>query len=302
MRILQLLIITFLYASTMKSQTPTDAQFMDKKLSCLAVTYGEESWSRYWESTLYRENGNIGTLTRTTIMPMVAYGITRDINVIAGLPYVKTKTSQGTLAGSEGFQDFSLALKAKIATLDFDSSLFINLIGVLGGAIPVSNYNDDYGPQMLGLGCKEANGRLMVELIHKSGIYLRPQASYHLRTSCQIERDFYYSSEGPVYSDKIDIPNQTLMSLIFGVKLLDNDRLRAEVGYNKFNTIGGTEIRRQEMPLTNSNMDGESMNATMQYHPSFLRQSSIILSYSQIMTGQNIGKSRAIMGGLTYFF
>lgn len=302
MRIFYLLIITFLATTAIKSQTPTDAQFMDKNLACTAILYGQETWSNYWESTLYRENGNIGTLTRTTIMPMAAYGITRDINVIAGMPYIKTKTSQGTLAGNEGFQDFSLALKAKLKTFDFDSSLFINVIGVLGGSIPVSNYNDDFGPQMLGLGCKEANGRLMLEFLHKSGFYIRPQASYHLRTNCKIERDFYYSSEGPVYSNVVDIPNQTLMTVAFGVKLLEFDRLRAEVAYNKFNTIDGSEIRRNEMPLANSNMDGESLNFTTQYHLGFLPQASVIFSYTQIMNGQNIGKSRAIMGGLTYFF
>ena len=94
------------------AQTPSDAVMMPKGEICIAALYGNESWDEYWEGTLLRTNGNIGTFTKTSIMPMFALGLADRINVIAMLPWVHTKSSQGQLAGTSGFQDFGLFIKA----------------------------------------------------------------------------------------------------------------------------------------------------------------------------------------------
>jgi hypothetical protein len=75
------------------AQTPTDDLMMDKGQICVALTYTHDAWDEYWEGALQRSNGNIGTLTRQTIMPMFSLGITDRINVLAALPWVKTEAS-----------------------------------------------------------------------------------------------------------------------------------------------------------------------------------------------------------------
>jgi hypothetical protein len=281
------------------AQSPTDAEFMPKNNICIAAMYGHDAWNKYWESTLFRENGNIGTLTKQSFTPMIAYGLSDKIVINVGLPYVKSSASQGTIEGNDGFQDLSLSLKSKFFQSNFSSFEF-STIGVLAGSIPVTNYNEDYGPLSIGLGAKEVNARLMLELLHNSGFYLRPQFSYHLRDVASIERSYYYN-EGGFYSDKIDVPNMTMTTIAMGAKLLDK-KLRGEIAYNIMATQGGAEIRRHEAPLASSNMDAHSANFFIQYYPSFVNNVSIILAGGKVLSGQNVGKSTFYNFGLTYQF
>lgn len=299
MRHFTYLLFIFCIAKLGLAQSPTDAEFMPKNNICIAAMYGHDAWNKYWESTLFRENGNIGTLTKQSFTPMIAYGLSDKMVINVGLPYIKSATSQGTIEGYSGFQDLSLSLKSKFFHTAFSSFEF-STIGVIGGSAPVSNYNEDFGPLSIGLGAREANARLMLELVHSTGLYIRPQFSYHLRDVAHIERSYYYTDNG-YYSDKLDVPNMTLATVALGVKLLDK-KLRGEVAYNIMSTQGGSEIRRHEAPLANSNMDAHSANFFIQYYPGFIDNISIILAGGKVLSGQNVGKSTFYNFGLTYQF
>src|SRR5690349_18406909 len=96
----------------MIAQTPSDAIMMRKGQFCGVLAYGHESWDEYWEGTLKRSNGNIGTFTRQSIIPMFALGLSDNINLLAMLPWVGTKASQGQLQGVSGLQDLGVFIKA----------------------------------------------------------------------------------------------------------------------------------------------------------------------------------------------
>ena len=76
--------------------------------------YSHDSWEQYWEGTLKRVNGNIGTVTTQTNIWSANYGVTDRLNVIATVPYVWTRASQGVLHGMNGFQDITLAGKYSV--------------------------------------------------------------------------------------------------------------------------------------------------------------------------------------------
>ncbi len=101
---LVMIISCFVYPSL--AQTPTDATLMAKGEFCIALSYSSENWEKYWEGTLKRDNGNIGTFTRQTIMPMLALGLTEKITTIAALPWMQTEASAGQMRGAEGLQDW----------------------------------------------------------------------------------------------------------------------------------------------------------------------------------------------------
>src|SRR6188508_1483363 len=84
------------------AQTPSDAIMMSNGQICLFAVYSHDSWDEYWEGTLLRSNGNVGTLTRQTITPGFALGLGDKLNVIATLPWVKTESSGGYIAGESG--------------------------------------------------------------------------------------------------------------------------------------------------------------------------------------------------------
>src|SRR5678815_1124137 len=92
-RFLLLIVVSAAFALVhhASAQTPTDGIMMSKGEICFGANYVNESWDEYWEGTLLRENGNIGTLTRTTILPMVALGLTDKLNLLVQAPWVQTE-------------------------------------------------------------------------------------------------------------------------------------------------------------------------------------------------------------------
>ena len=84
------------------AQTDMDAIMMNKKQFCQGLTYDYSSWDHYWEGTFKRDNENLGTVSSQMLMYMPNYGITNNLNVMASVPYVWTKASQGTLHGMTG--------------------------------------------------------------------------------------------------------------------------------------------------------------------------------------------------------
>ncbi|MDQ3015294.1 MAG: transporter, partial [Bacteroidota bacterium] len=145
LRYWSLLILALMGAHLVKSQTPTDAIMMSNGQICIAAIYAHETWDEYWEGTIIRANGNIGTFTRQSIMPMIALGLGNKINVIAALPYVFTKSSGGYLVGEKGFQDWGLWIKG--TALDAHTTPGdLTIHGVLGMMMPLGGYVEDYAP------------------------------------------------------------------------------------------------------------------------------------------------------------
>ncbi|HEY6552474.1 MAG TPA: hypothetical protein VI669_03925, partial [Vicinamibacteria bacterium] len=80
------LVLLTLVASPLRSQTIEDGLMMPKKNFCTGFLYVNDSWDQYWEGTLKRGNGNIGTITTQTITWAGNYGVTDRLNVIAMVP------------------------------------------------------------------------------------------------------------------------------------------------------------------------------------------------------------------------
>lgn len=281
------------------SQTPTDAFLMEKGQVCVAVLYSHDTWNQYWEGTLKRENGNIGTLTRQTVMPMVAVGLFNRLNLIAALPWVRTQASAGQVKGAQGLQDWGFWVKGEVlnARLGLGDFTWHATAGMIG---PASNYLPDYAPFSLGLGCIDGTFRTIFQYRLDKGLFLRGQAGYHLRGPSIIERDYYYTTFG-VYSDEVDMPNAITFGGVLGTNLLQNS-LRLEATFDGLNTLGGFDIRRQDMGFPANRMNMTRAGLGIQYYPAFARGLSIIASGSRVITGRNVGQSLILTGGLAYQF
>lgn len=280
------------------AQTPTDAIMMSNGQICIAAMYGHESWDEYWEGTLLRENGNIGTFTRQTIMPMIALGLGDRLNVIAAVPYVFTKSSGGYLVGEKGFQDAGLWLKATAIDVHTNPG-DLTLHAVLGGTIPISQYVEDYAPYSLGLGCGDLSLRGILQYKLHAGPYLRGHAAYHLRSNANIERDYYYTTHG-VYSDEVDMPNAVTYGVTLGSWFL-NDMLKVEAMYDGMNTLGGFDIRRQDAGFPSNKMIFTRIGGGFQVFPGH-SGFGVLGSVQQVLTGRNVGKALSFNAGLTYQF
>ncbi len=285
--------------SKTEAQTPSDALMMKKSELCIAALYQHDTWDHYWEGTLLRENLNIGTLTRTNVMPMIAYGITERLNVILSLPYVSTSASGGQMAGVSGFQDFSIFAKYKILNLEKTSGSF-QTFGTVGYSLPATSYLSDYMPLNLGLGTNELSARVIMKYEHNSGLYLRGSFAYLYRTTTETERDYYYADKG-IYSSTMDVPSTTTVDGALGAWLFDRS-IQLEVGAVKNTAQSGDDIRRQNAPQPTNKMNMSNVNAYLRFFPKFFSGFSIIAGYTQVLEGRNIGKSTILTGGLTYQF
>jgi hypothetical protein len=283
----------------MLAQTPADALMMEKGQICFAALYSNETWDEYWEGTLKRSNGNIGTYTRQSIMPMFALGITDRINVMAALPWVKTEASQGQMRGVSGFQDLGLWIKARAFETPAGPGL-VSLHGTLGLTLPTSDYLEDYAPFSLGLGCPDFSLRGILQYRLDMGLYVRGQAAYMIRGNAKIERDYYYTTHG-VYSDEVDMPNALGYGATLGIWTLGNT-LNVEATFDGLNTYGGFDIRRQDAGFPSNKMNFTRVGGGIHYFFPFVPGMGVIVQGSKILTGRNVGQSTVITAGLTYQF
>jgi hypothetical protein len=284
---------------TIIAQTPADAIMMRKGEFCGAVLYSNESWDEYWEGTLKRSNGNIGTFTRQSITPMFALGLSDKINVLAMLPWVSTKASQGQLQGVSGIQDFSVFVKATALNKDIGNGK-LTFHPAVGFSIPTSDYLEDYAPFSLGLGCPDLSLRGILQYRLNMGLYLRGTAAYQVRGTAKIERDFYYTDHA-IYSDKVDMPNAWVYGATLGAWMFGNS-LKLELTFDGMNTIGGFDIRRQDAGFPANNMDFTRIGGGFHYYLPFNPSFSVIGNYGQVLTGRNVGQATTITAGLAYQF
>lgn len=286
-----------LFTSKTNAQTPTDGLFMEKGRICTALTGGYESWNKYWEGELLRDNANLGTVSYRTVVPMFSLGLTDKINLIAGLPWMSNRASAGQMAPEKGFQDFSASLKVKAFSKKLGTGR-LDLIANLGVSTPASGYRADYLPICLGLGAKTASARGILFYKLDRGLYLRGTAAYTGRSNIKIDRTFYFT-------DKAYYTNEVEMYDLFdwgGSVGFVNKTIHADLGISAMNTLGGTDIRRQDMPFPNYNMDAMRATASMQYWFKKPKGLGLMANAGYTLSGRNVGQSLSFGGGLTYQF
>lgn len=277
------------------AQTPTDGIMMYKKQACFGLNFSQDSWDEYWEGGLKRNNGNLGTVHRQTLMPMAAYGITDRINVLAALPWVRTKATAGQMAGVSGFQDWGVWLKAEVLHAgDF------SLLGVAGATGPASNYLPDYMPLHIGLGSYEGTFRAIARYHKEKGLYAWAQAGYHLRSHTKIERNYYYTTQG-YYSDKVDMPDALTYGMVVGSFFMEQ-ALRVEASFDGLHTNGGHDIRRQDMPFPSNKMIFSRVGGLAQYFLPPGRKLGLTASGGYVLSGRNVGQSVVWSAGVLYRF
>ena len=300
LRLFILLSIPFAFVCRSSAQTPTDGIMMNHGEICFGLNYVNESWDEYWEGTLLRTNGNIGTFTRTTWLPMIAYGITDKINILVQAPYVKTEASGGQLQGVSGFSDFGAYLKFQAFHMDLGPGKLAFNPGV-GFSFPMANYLEDYQPFSLGLGCPTGTLRVNLQYKLNMGVYVRGTYAYELRGTSTIERSYYYDTHGN-YSDKVDIPNAFNYTATIGAWLFNNS-LNVDLTYDGQTTDGGFDIRKQDMPFPSNKMNFSRIGAFAHYYfNSIMPGLGVLGGVNQVQEGRNVGKAMGYYFGLTYQF
>jgi hypothetical protein len=292
-----LLVFTLLLLGlSAQAQTPDDGFLMGKSQICVAVPYSYDSWTEYWEGTLRRDNPNLGRVSRQAVMPMFALGLTNSLNLLVGVPYLSTRASQGVLRGHQGFQDLQIGLKARLLNLPMrKGSLACFAVGSI--STPVSNYYPDYLPLSIGLGSTNLTGRGILQMQFNSGLFFTASGAYTSRSNIELERDFYFDGTVPYYTSSVQMPAVADFRVAAGYV---STHIKANLVYMGMNTLGGNDIRRNDMPFPSYNMDQTRVGAEVQYYLQEGKGLSLIAFGNYTLSGRNVGLSTAFGGGIAY--
>lgn len=296
MKKIYLLLLTALAPAMIFAQNLTDGLMMPQKSLCTGFLYSHDKWTEYWEGELKRENGNIGTLTTQSITWVGTYGITDRINVIAMLPYVKTEASQGTLQGQKGLQDLSLGVKYNFFTKEFEHSKF-KTFAVLNFSTPISDYTPDFFPLSLGMGSTNISYRATAFFKLEQGWFINSSAAYTWRSNVTLDRSSYYTGDQLYSTDEVKMPNVFDVLVTMGYL---KGALQAEVSYTQQNTLGGADIRRQDMPFVSNRMNFSKVGLLAMYYLPKPRGLAVRASGTLTVAGRNVGKSTTLMAGVLY--
>jgi len=277
-----------------QAQTDIDAIMMEKNAFCVGPMYSYSSWKNYWEGTLKRENLNLGKVSTQMFGLMGNYGITRKLNALFSVPYVKTKASAGTLHGMDGIQDLSLFLKWRPYQRKIGDGR-LSLFGIAGISFPLSNYTPDFLPLSIGLHSTTASARIMADY-QQGNLFVTGSATYVYRDNIKIDRESYYTTEMH-NTNEVEMPDGMNFNFRTGFR---NHRLIAEAVVNNWTTLGGFDITRNNMPFPSNKMNATTVGANFKYVLPSLPQLSLVAGGNTTVAGRNMGQATTIYGSLFY--
>ncbi|HEX5654246.1 MAG TPA: hypothetical protein VFX58_14290 [Chitinophagaceae bacterium] len=294
-KISHFIVIAFLLMGTISSaQTDMDAIMMEKNALCIGPMFGYSSWKNYWEGTLKRDNENLGKVSTTMYSVMGAYGITNKLNVLFGLPYIKTKASAGQLKGQKGLQDLSLWVKWKAYSKKLGQGR-LSLFAIGGYSFPVSDYTADFLPLSLGLESQNLSLRGMLD--YQRGAWFGTlSGTYTRRNNIEIDRDAYYTTEMH-YSNEVEMPDVITVNLRGGYR---NKGLIAEAVLENMVTQGGFDISRNNMPFPSNKMNATRIAFNFKYDMPFHPPLSLTGNVFTTVDGRNMGQSSGFNAGIFY--
>jgi hypothetical protein len=294
-RIVRVVLAMVLGASPVFAQTPDDGLMMQKRVLSAGVFYTHDSWDHYWEGTLKRTNGNIGSLTQQSVTSIVGYGVSDRLSVMAMLPYVQTHASQGVLHDISGLQDLTVSAKLKLLTTGASSRGALSAFVVGTAAVPVGDYTPDFFPLSIGTAGGRASGRLTLSYQSPSAWFVNASSAFTFCSNVRLNRNSYYT-DGQLYlTNEVSMPNVVDYTVTAGVS---RGRWRIPVSLIQQHTLGGGDIRRQDMPFVSNRMDFTKLDGGVMY--ALPKNLSIKFGAAHVLSGRNVGQSTTFTSGLVY--
>ena len=295
----RLFLLIALAAAPLRGQTVEDGMLLARRVLGTGVVFTHEGWTEYWEGTLERDNGNIGTVTTQSITWMAGYGGTDRLSVMAMLPYVWTRASEGPLHGMQGLQDLSLAAKYRLLRTPLTERGTLHALVVAAAGLPASDYTPDFLPLSIGMASRRFSARFTLNFQAHEGWFLNGSAAYTWRAKVTLDRPAYYT-DGQLYlSNEVAMPDVFDYTVGAGYR---HGRLSVPLSLTRQHTLGGGDIRRQDMPFVSNRMDFVKVEGMVMYTLPTPRELGMRIGGSRILSGRNVGRSTAVTGGLFYTF
>ena len=281
----------------MSAQTLEDAEMLQRRELHATVMFGSNSWNEYWEGSLKRSNGNIGSVTTRSVTVTAGYGVTSRLTVLAALPYVWTEASQGVLSGMSGRQDLTLMAKYRVANPLIGGRARLKLLAVAGVGVPTSDYTPDFLPMSIGLQSKRLITRGAMHLQDRTGWFVDGYAERMWRSNVTLDRGAYYTDGQYIETNEVAMPD---VAMYRGALGWQRGRWCIPFGLTSQRTLGGGDIRRQDMPFVSNRMNYTMGHAEVMYFLPGISGLRLDLGAARTLNGRNVGQSTSFMTGFTY--
>jgi len=282
------------FSQMASAQTDADALMIPKNFFCAGAMYSNNSWSNYWEGTFKRDNGNIGTLTTNNYSIMGNYGITNKLDVLFSVPYITTNASAGTLKGQSGFQDLMVTLKWLAFETEIGKGIF-SVHAIASGTLPLSNYEPNFLPLSIGLQSKTLSLRGLVN--YQTGrFFVAGAGQYVRRDDITIDQESYYTTQ-LINSNQVYMPDVSNFLFSTGYRSL---KFNAEAILSQTNTLGGFDIRKNDMPFPSNRMNSTTAGVLFKYSFDSVSGLELTAGGNYVVAGRNVGQSTTIWGGVLY--
>jgi hypothetical protein len=288
-----------LLTAPLHAQTIDDGIMMPRHSLLTGNLYTYDSWDEYWEGSLKRVNGNIGTITTRMNVWSANYGVTDRLNVIAAIPYVWTHASQGVLHGIQGFQDISLAAKYSVLLKPSTRYGALRVIAVASAGLPLTDYNPELPPLSIGSASERISGRATVNLQSNPGWFVNGSTAYTWRGDVTLDRPYYFTNGEFVMSDQVDMPNA--FDYVASGGYMKRGLMTAAF-LSQQRTLGGGDIRRQDIPFVSNRMNFSKVGAMVMAPIPRLSRLAFQFAYAYTLDGRNVGQATTVTAGLLYAF
>ncbi len=284
-------------AVPLHAQTIDDGIMMADHALQVGNIYTHDSWHLYWEGTLKRDNGNLGTVTTQSNEQTLRYGFTDRVTFIGDVPLVWTRPSQGVLQPQRGMQD--LVLGGKYSFLERSSRNLgtLRAIAALQGALPLTNYTPDFAPLSIGNHSRRLSARLTVNYQSNPGWYLNASGAYWRRADVILDRPYYFTDNQFFPTNQVDMPD--VVDWITSAGYLKHN-LNANISYSRQTTQGGGDIRRQDMPFVSNRVNFSKVGAMAMYPIPKLNKLAFQFNVGYVVDGRNVGQSTTYSVGFLY--
>jgi hypothetical protein len=272
-----------------------DGTMMPKRTLSAGVFYSHDSWDQYWEGTLKRTNGNIGTLTTRSLTFETGYSVNDRLALMASLPYIWTHASQGVLHDMSGVQDLALAAKFRVLSTGASAHGAFSAFVAGVAALPTSNYTPDFFPLSIGTAGRRAAGHLILDFKSNSVWFASAAASYMWCSNVTLNRNAYYTNGQLYLTNEVVMPNVVDYTVSAG---LDKGNWRVPISLVQQRTLGGGDIRRQDMPFVSNRMDFVRLGGSVLY--ALPKNLSASFGAAHVLSGRNVGQSTTFTSGLAY--
>jgi hypothetical protein len=194
-------------------------------------------------------------------------------------------------------QDFQAALKYRLLTTSVADRTSLSALVVAGAAAPASNYTPDFLPLSIGLASRRFTSRLTVGVADASGPFIDATAGHTWRGNVKLDRSAYYTNGQLYLTSDVQMPRVFDYAVTAGMQ---KGRLCLPLTISSQRTLGGGDIRRQDMPFVSNRMDLTRVDGAIMYSMTKPQNLMIRLGLGHTLTGRNVGQSTTFTSGVRY--